>query len=379
MDRRTALGLLAVAGLTGCSLQPVAWVEETAEPVESVDPAVEVRPDFFVQTTDPGTKALTEGRDVGLRISTPHFDGVLDQVFVGGRLGEQDAAQARQDTAIRAPQRHELLAFTMRAGLPVFQADADVTVAHRLRVGADVVELSAPFGRFVVSETAEYEIAWAMFVLSVPIGEPVLYDVTDQEQTVSVNLITGEPVDDAAWARTQGFRERQVITIDPGKAIFTQAVTSVPPAGQEVDQGTFTLPLTANDRASLLAPWLPGRGWASDGTQWLRLQFVAEPQFDNRLFSYAFTGPETFRYQGGGGEALAAVAPEQFTSDSRRLTDLDVTFEVPATDASGTLLCRPVGTLHANYRGMAPLPAEFVGEAPAVRFAVALTPEQPPQ
>lgn len=377
MNRRTALGLLAVAGLTGCSLEPIEWVEPTAEPPASMDPAVEVRSDFFVQTSDSGVKRLAEGLDVGLRVSTPHFDGVIDQIFTGERLGEQDAAQVRQNTAITAPQRHEFLAFTMQAGLPVFQADTDVTLGYQLRVGAAVIEVGPPFGRFIVSDTAGYEIPWVLFVLSVPKGEPVFLDITDQEQTVSVNLITGEPVDDEAWALTQGFRERSTISIDPLRATFSHGVTSLPGAEQEPDQSVFTLPMTANDRASILAPWLPARGWAVPGMQWLRLRFTIEPRFDNPLFRYEFSGADTFKYQDSSGLARQAVAPERLTTEDVELsTTLDVTFEVPTADPAGTLLCRPAGVLQALYVNNRVVPAEFIGEAPGISFGVEFAPAE---
>lgn len=376
MNRRSALSLLAVVGLTGCSLQPIEWAEPTAEPVSTADPAVEVRSDFHIQTRDSGVKTLEQGQTVGLRISTPHFDGVLEQLYLGERLSEQDAAQLRQRTAIRAPQRHEFLVFTMRAGIPSFLSDDEDAVTFQVRVGEAAHPIGAPFGRFIASETAEYEVPWMMLALCIPVGEEVFLDVTDQERTVSVNLVQGEPVDDETWAATAGFRERHLISVGPDRGSFAQGVTSLPSGDQEVDQATFTMTLTANPGASVLAPWLPAHGWAVAGMQWLQLRFAIEPQFDNSLFRYDLSGPETFKYERVGEAAQPAVSPERVTTEgvetSRRL---DVVFQVPSGDPAGTLLCRPAGTLQALYRGVGAVPAQFVGEASALSFAVSLSPD----
>ncbi|WP_040283274.1 hypothetical protein [Tessaracoccus massiliensis] len=379
MDRRSALALLATLGLTGCSFEPVTWVTAMPEPETTADPAVELRDDFFIQTSDAGVKSIDEGATLGLRVSTPYFDGRIEQLFLGEEVGAATAVQVRRRTPLRAPEGHQILAFTLAAGRPSFQADPDTQLVHSLRVGESLLELGPPFGRHTVSQEGEYDIDWTLVMLCVPTGQSVRYEVTDQDRTVAVDLIGKAPVDDEAWAATQGFRERHQISIGPERAIFSRGVVSQPDPALEIEAEAtqLTVPMAPNPVGSILAPWLPGLGWAETGAQWLRLRFTFDPSFADTKFHYDLDVAQSFTFEDGKGTRYPASDPERLTVEDVDLLQqrLDVTFAVGGPEA-GAMRFQPVGNLQALYTGGTAVPAVLTDQAPPLEFAVQFTAQE---
>ncbi|GAA4889970.1 hypothetical protein GCM10025789_03030 [Tessaracoccus lubricantis] len=369
-------------GLSGCSFEPIRWVDGAPEAVESVDPAVELRADFFVQTSDNGVKSIEEGRTVGQRISTPHFDARLEQVFLGAEVGTGTAMQVRRRTPLRAPEGHQILAFTLAAGLPSFQPDPDADLAHRLRVGDAGIDLGPPFVRHMINDDGEYDISWTLIMLCVPEGAPVFLDATDQERTVTLDLLTGEPVDDDAWAATAGLRQRHIIAVEPERQIFMHNLVSLPdPAlAIEQDEAQLAIALSPNPTSSILAPWLPGRGWAQPGMQWLRLRLTFEPSLTDTRFTYAFSGPESFALEDSAGSNHSVLSPERISAaDIELSTTVDLVWQLTEPFTAATMRFQPKGELKALYTGGVEVPAQFTATPSPLQFGVQFTAREQPQ
>ncbi|MBB1509769.1 hypothetical protein [Tessaracoccus sp. MC1756] len=382
MNRRGALGLFALMGLSGCSFEPIEWVEGTPEAVESADPTVELRPDFFIQTSDNGVKSIEEASSVGQRISTPHFDARLEQVFLGAELGQQTAMQVRRRTPLRAPEGHQILAFTLAAGVPSFQPDPGADLAHRLRVGDVAFDLGAPFVRHTINDDGEYDIDWTLIMLCIPEGSPVFLDVTDQARTVSLDLITGAPVEDEAWADTTGFRERHLIAVQPERQIFVHDIISLPDPSLQIeqDEAQLAVALAPNPTASLLTPWLPGLGWAAAGMQWFRLRLTFEPSLTDTRFTYSFSGPESFTFEDSEGVNHKVVAPEIVAADDIEMsTTVDLIWQLAGPYTVGTMRFQPKGTLQALYTGGVTVAAQFTATPSPLQFGVQFTAREQPQ
>ncbi len=105
-----------------------------------------------------------------------HFDGYLVARSVSTRLDGETAKQVRQRSAIEAPEGRELVAFVLRAGIPGFIESGEQTAGFRIINGDLPIRVVSPFGRVV---GAAYEVPYVMFVLSVPKGGPVLFQVDD--------------------------------------------------------------------------------------------------------------------------------------------------------------------------------------------------------
>lgn len=380
LSRRSALTLLAVAGVSGCSFEPITWTSASPEPSETntVDPAVELDPEYMSQSLDGSPKTIEEGFTVGQRVSTPHFDGTIEAAFVGARLGERSAAQVSQQTAVRAAPEHELVAFTLRAGDPVFTGQPEEPPTFALQVGERRVTLEHPFGRLTTA--GRYETQWVFIVLSVPVAAPVRFQVSDQGRTCSIDLREGRAIEDEGWAANALFRERQVVTLEPTEATFSRGVDVVLPEGTEsTGQTAVELIVTMAPLPSRgLTPWVPGLGWAEAGTLWLPLQTQSKVAFSPVTNTYLITVdvPQSFVYQDEGGSLINAVSPETITTQQimRGQSPLDVVWAVPEGDTRGVVRFNPVGTLEANFQGGVQYPASFTGTAIPMEFTLEIAP-----
>lgn len=354
-------------------MDPIVWTTPTpTETGPTNDPAAELSPDFFVQSTDGGSKSLSGGKRIGQVISTPHFDGTLEEIFIGKRLNEQTASQIRQLGEVRAPQGYDIVAFTLKAGRPSFASDGERRSNVQLRAGDSVIRVEAPFGRFVQASN-RYELQWVMFGVCVPEGRDAFLDVEDQGKTVTVDIRTGQPVLDDAWTATEGFRNRWDIDVSPGNAVFTRQMQTLPPAGIQQQSAKFSLAMEP-DTSWGLVPWNPEGGWAEAGHQWLLIKFGARIGFDpaSPYFVLNIDVPASFTYQDKEGLIQPAVMPKSITTEAliREQGELDVTWQVTGRDDQAIIRCAPMGQISASYQDLQNLPAEFSSPVAPVEFVI---------
>ena len=377
LTRRSALALLAVAGVTGCGFEPVTWTTPSGAPsaTEVVDPATTLDPQFRTQSLEGSPKSIEEGFQVGQQISTPHFDGTLEALFIGERLGERTAAQVREQTEIKAAPGHELVAFTLRAGQPTF-LDAEEPPTFALLVGDREAPIDPPFGEF--NSEGRYSSQWVLHILSVPQQVPVLLQVSDQGRSVRVDLREAKPVEDDAWAVMEPFREPKTVTLDPPLGVFSRNIETVPPADPQrpVQKETSEFLLQMQPEPTALVPWIRERGWAPEGKLWLPLSTQAKVVFSPATPQFVITMDvaESLTYQGGDGVLVKAEFPETVTTLAmqRGQAALDVAWLVPETDTRAVIGFDPVGTMVVNYTGGITFPSQFVGEAAPLEFTVSV-------
>ena len=380
LTRRSALTLLAVSGLSGCTFTPIKWEQGEAAPSATGkgDGAVEIRPDYFAQSPDSGARTLSEGVPSPQRISTPHFDARLDRRFAGESLGAVTAAQVRERGGIRAPEGHDLLAFTLEAGTPTFAETDESRARIDIQVGDGLsYPVKAPFGLFS-SERGTYDRAWALFVFAVPTGSPVALNVTDEGKKVSVDLRTGAPVVDDAWHATRGFRERVDIEVVGGQQVIERDLTTAPVNGQNL-ASRFRLGLDP-DAGYGLVPWNPEGGWAPEGRQWLRVAMRARVEFvpSEPNVVIDLDVPRSFVYTEAMEAPIGAHLPKTITTESiqRGSGTLDVTWVVPGAAAEARFVCNPVGVAVARFSDHPDVPVEFTGAAEQAQYTLKFTPRE---
>lgn len=377
------MGILAVAGVTGCAFEPVTWVTPTADPSPTgpVDQAEELDPQVVIVSVDGSPKTIIEGSVIGRRLSTPQFDCWFEGAHVGERLSSETVAQVRLEREIKAPAGYEIATFAIRAGRPWHVEGTETEVTFQLRLGDRVLDLQPPLGKFT-SAADRYEVDWVMYVVCVEEGRDVIFDVTDQGKTCSMDIRVGLPVENADWAANQAFRERLEVTVDPPEATFRRNVVTLPPADLEEpiepEQSEFSLVLNPGDSTSIM-PWMPELGWAPDGQLWLLMETRALVQFppESPRFVLDMVVASSFLYQDETGADLAAVHPERINSEELRLgqVDLNPVWLVSATDARAVVRCNPDGAWVTNYIGGLTIPAQFVDRATALEFALTIAPE----
>lgn len=380
MTRRAALlGLgLAATAVTGCSFTPVSFSDgATPTPSGSLDPTLTLDPEFFSRAGDGAAKTLPEGNRVELRFSTPHLDGVLVNHFVGEELSRATAEQVEQDAPIRAPEGHELVAFTLRGGLPGFIETVDRSADVQLRVGDSRIPVASLFGAYS-TEAGIYLAQWEMFCFCVPVGAGILLEVTDQDRSIVVDLRTGVPRVDEAWKATTGFRERWEIACEPTNGVFSRSFTTLPPPGLDVETGSLNIGLQPDTSAGLL-PWTPAQGWAPDGHQWLVVAMNARVEWEARVPpQLSINVPASFLHSAQDGTQAEAVDPVSITTDAiaTQQADLVVVWPVSGRDATSTISFNAVGELAVDYTDAAGVAAQFTSQAEPLEFTLAATPIQ---
>lgn len=380
VTRRAALlGLcLAGAAVSGCSFTPVTFSDgATPTPGGSVDPTVTLDPEFFVRAGDGAAKTLTEGNRAEQRFSTPHLDGVLVNHFVGDGLSLATAEQVEQDAPIRAPEGHELAAFTLRGGLPSFIETVNGSADVQLRIGDRRVPLPNLFNTFS-TEAGTYLAQWEMVCFCVPTGAEILLEVTDQDRTIVVDLRTGLPRVDEDWRATTGFRERWAIACEPTNGVFSRDFTTLPPPGLDEESGTLHIGLQPDTSAGML-PWTPAQGWAPDGQQWLVVAMNARVEWKARVPpELTINVPASFLHRTPDGAQVEAVDPPSITTDAiaTQKADLEVVWPVSGRDTASTMSFNAVGELSVDYTDAAGVPAQFTSQAQPLEFALTATPLQ---
>lgn len=380
LTRRSALALLAVGGLTGCAFKPISWGEPTGSPVPtaSADNALEVAEDYFNQSPDSGAKMLNEGITTMQRISTPHFDARLDRRFAGETLSAQTVAQVFEQGAIRAPQGFELVAFTLQAGHPYYGETDTARAAVEILVAAStVIPLTAPFGVFN-DTTRRFAREWVLVILAVPAGAPVMLQVRDEGLTVAVDLRSGAPVVDEAWAANTGFRERVGIKVIGDDQVFHRTLATLPTGALQKQTSRFSFGIKPQASWGLV-PWNSEDGWAEKGKQWLRISTGARVAFEppgNPAVIMDIDVVNSFQYVEGTAAPIPAHRPKTITTEAIYNGEavLDVTWLVPGMESRATITCNPVGELRARYSDHPDVSAEFTGAASPISFTLAFSP-----
>lgn len=330
-------------------------------------------PEFLMRATEGSVKTLPEGVRTEQRFSTPHLDGMLMSCFTGEVLSLASASQVGQATPIRAPQGHELAAFTLRSGVPGFVETVDHAATVALRIGDRRIPLPNLFNKFN-AESGTYLTEWEMLCFCLPVGDAIALEITDVGKTIIVDVRTGVPVIDEGWAATTGFRERYEITCDPEKAVFTRSFSTLPPPGLEPDTGKLSLGLQPTPLTGL-QPWTPALGWAPEGQQWLSVPMNVRLGWEGRVEALlSLQVPESFRFRNQDGEQ-AAVHPKSITTDqiTTGQAELVVIWPVVGRDGTSTFSFNAVGALEVDYAEAAGVPAQFASSAEPLEFTVTMT------
>lgn len=367
--------LLAALALGGCSMEPMRFVEEDdTPPPPTEEPARIVDAQFFERSLDGSVKTLHEGPGAELRIATPHVDCVLRGFYVGQVLTAETAMQVGVPEAIAAPQGHELVAFILQGGRPAYGRTPDRHETSALRIGGRNIPLESLFDDYIGDVGWLRE--WEFITLCVPEGEDVMLEIEDQDRTVRIDLREGVPVEDDGWAATRGFRERQIVAIDPASGVFQREFETQPPEGFEVDRGRVVMQLRPDTSFSTV-PWIPTLQWAPEGQQWLLLPMLSTVSYDNNLPpNLKIDVPASFLYRDQMGQTIPAASPETISFEEllRGQADMGLVWPVSGTDTTATVEIDLVGQLSVDYVEQAGVPAQFLGESQALEFTVTFTP-----
>lgn len=366
------MGLAALA-VAGCSFDPVSFQPPsgTPTPTETVDPVRTVDSQYFLRGRDGAPKSLSEGTRNVQAVATPHLAFTLEEWFVGSQLSLDTTAQLGESTPLRAPQGYELVAFTVKGGIPAFIETNEYPVASQLRVGDKYVPVPNLFDRFN-GNTLSYLKQWEMFVLCVQEGQPVVLEIADEGRTVQLDLREGVPVVDDAWRATTGFRELQRISCTPDNGVFRREFTTLAPEGYEAATGSLSVGLQP-DFSNGLMPWTPTLGWAPDGHQWLPVPMNVRIGVDGDIFpQMTIDVANSFQYQDESGAQHAAVHPTDVSTDAlaRNQVELIVFWPVSGRDATAQLSFSAVGEIVVNYTDYPNMPAQFTSEAVPLQFTL---------
>lgn len=282
---RTAAALLAAGLLTGCG--------GPATPSPAADDATELAAGLLTQlptSYDLGAAPDTDQPDPGVLV-TPHSAQRITAVEVADELDVASAGLlglASPDPQV-APAGHDVVVVSLTAAdlRPPFRPDPDqgVAITTELVIGDERTPVT-PFTGYLGNAGAGSPSVWTQpevtFVVVAPTDAPLLYSVTEEGRTASIDLRTGERLDDAGTAAGALYYTDRFAPV-AGSASGVGAVrlsegTVVDPAAE------FSLSLA--DQSVVLSPWLPGRGWAAEGRAWASLQVDARSQA-NGFVTYA--------------------------------------------------------------------------------------------
>lgn len=350
---------------------------KTPSATQSVDPTVTLDPEFLARSKEGSAKTLSEGTWREQRFSTPHLDGTLVNCFVGESLGLASASQVGQETPIRAPEGHQVAAFTLRGGVPRFIETVEHEASVQLRIGDRRIPVPNLFNAFN-EETRTYLTQWEMFCFCLPTDDEVVLEIADEGKTIVVDLRAGVPQVDDDWKATTGFRERWSIECDPENAVFTRAFTTLPPPGLEAETGELSIGLQP-DLVGGLLPWTPTQDWAPEGKQWLAVPMNARTAWKSGVVpQFTLRVPQSFMYRDQGGEQVAAIHPESITTDQivTGQAELLVVWPVSAQAGDSTIIFNAVGEMEVDYAEVRDVAAQFTSPAQPLEFTLTFTPTQ---
>lgn len=333
MSRTTALvAFLAAVLLSGCTggSRGVA----APEPLPQLEPGlVEV---VNAPTVLPGAGATTPGDG---RLITPHSALRVQSTWTTDTLDALTGGPFGVSEESRPAEGEELLVVLVSArDIRPTYAPVDSQTGDPVAATAVVVDgVASPVE--LVSGWQDFAGAWlspdAGLLLSVPVGAPVTLSVTDAERTASIDLRTGERVEDEGTLA--------------GAPYYRSVVEQL--AGSVTVDGPFTAPgyLPLNGKVTIdwddqaayfsLQPWTPASGWAPAGRVWgtaqvrtaLQTAFPLELQYDPA---------QVFTLTPAGGQPLPAASGAA-TVDSlvsaTRGTYVRGQWDLPADFTTGTL------------------------------------------
>lgn len=349
-------------------MEPIRFVEETATPSgPTPDSTQVVDRQFFERVLEGSSKTLREGDILDLRIASPHVNCVLRSLYVGAVLSAETALQLRIPNAISAPEGHQLLAFTLQGELPLYDRTAERYESASIRVAGRPIALTDLFDSYVRGQGWLRE--WEMVAMVVPDDAEVVLAIEDQGNTVTVDLRTGQPVEDDAWAANQGFRERRSMALDPQVGLFQAAFETRPPEGYDPDPGGLILQLQP-DVAYATIPWIPTLQWAEPGKQWLLVPMLTRVSYDNLPPQMEIDVAASFLYRDQAGTEILAVSPETLTFEQllRGQADLALVWPVSGADDQGTIVVDLKGPLTVDYSDAPSIPAELTETPTPVEF-----------
>lgn len=372
MTRRATL--LAALALSGCSFEPMRFVDEDdTPPPPTEEPARVVDPQFFERALDGGVKTLHEGPIAEERIATPHIDCVLRGFYVGRVLTAETVLQVGIPEAIAAPEGYELLAFILQGNAPAFGRTPERRETSTLRVGSQEIALESLFDDHV--NDVGWLREWEFITLCVPEGDDVMLVIEDQGRQVQVDLRTGTPVQDDGWEATRGFRHRQRVVCDPPSGVFQREFETRPPEGFEADRGRIVMQLQP-DILFDTVPWIPTLEWAPDGRQWLLLPMLTIASYENLPPNLVIDTPASFTYRDELGQSIPAAAPETvlFEELMRGQADMGLVWPISGQDEIGTVSVDITGRLSVDYVEASGVPADFIGESQPLEFECRFSP-----
>jgi hypothetical protein len=280
-------------------------------------------------------------------LMTPHSAQRITAVEVGDELDPTAAGLLGLSSPDRqvAPAGHDVVVVSLTASdlAPPFRPDPDqgVAVTTELVIGDERTAIT-PFTGFLGNAGAGSPSVWTQpdvtLVVVAPTDAPLLFSVTEEGYTASLDLRTGERLDDPGTSVGAVYYTGRFAPV-AGTASGVGAV--------RMSEGTVVDPaaefgLSLADRSVVLSPWLPGRGWAAAGRAWASLQVDAETTANGFVtFATISVDPTTtFTLTGPDGVPLPALPGT--TSVVPSLTpvaggSLGAVWDVPAGLTGGTV------------------------------------------
>lgn len=290
--------------------------------------------------------------DDGLLV-TPTLAVQVDQVKRADGLSPKDcevlpcdaAGAAVADVAqdgITAADGHDLVAVVLRAplrGAPYASVVDEAGTA--IAIGGHDVS---------TSELTQVQIGSpAAIILSVPDEtESLDLSVTLTDRTMTLDLLSGRPADDADTALVAPLSEVMPQLIDPNPYAASGRMRVA--AGGSALRFPFGYEWSFADQI-VWTPWLPSSGWAEDGRAWITLDQVSvrttTPERDLRGLLYPRATVDlraSWSLTPDGGGPIRPDAPiVDLSGDTASTTDL--VWQVPAGTTSGSLGLDTVGSL----------------------------------
>ncbi|SDP42329.1 hypothetical protein SAMN05660199_03881 [Klenkia soli] len=373
--RPTHRSLLAVAAAAAMTLTAC----QSGTSTTPAEQAPELETGLVAQLAlTPALGSAPTGAPTAGRLITPHTNVQVTDVLVADEL-DTSAATLLQlgsgpDAPRAAPEGFEVVvaAVSTRDLTAPFDPDPDAPPVFALTSGEERWEVE-PFGSFFSTGPPTGVGYWtapdATFVLVVPEDETLALAVTDEGRTASIDLRTGELAEDAdTTAGLPYYSDRSAPLSGEGSA--AGAVTDLGGAYLPID---VSVRLFFDERAFVLSPWLPARGWAAPGRIWA----TAAADVDATspyvgVLEFTATADSVFELTGADGAAIPALPEPVSWSAVAELTSfsapsMSAAWDLPAEFAGGTLTV----SLDVAWT-VSDLPAAFSG-APATIPAVPVT------
>lgn len=356
--------------LVGCS-EPIDFApaehRSVAPSDDGIPDPITVEPGFVARSTVGRRVTLPGSVEPQLVVATPRFDGRIGDILTTRELSYELARMLDQTTPLTAPSGHRFVAFTAQAGRPAFPEAGSRTAGVVLHVDGAPQPLRSMFGG--MNRDRQYQVQWEFIVACIPDEGKLVLAVTDEGQTVQVDLVTGQPIVDEAWQLCEGFRRRRVVVFSPQQSVFERAFTAQP-QGYEPATGLFRMTLAPNN--AFLAPWNPVNGWAPMGEMWLTIPMNARVEFEQIGAQIELDVPRSLTLRIDGGATLDVLDPATLATEDvrRQRADLITTHRVPLALTGADLEFNAQGTVSVDFRDMPGVAGAFTGQGKPVLLRV---------